>query len=107
MTGEQQWRIDELARPEHFDIDITSSPVLYHNLSKEEYARLKRKLLFVQTSAKRLCAGMVKGAIKYDELDGTWNLKQWFEFLREEADDFVNYISLMEQEIEKASTNNS
>lgn len=100
-----QWRIDELARPEHFSIKIEVAPLLGTNLSTEEYTRLKRKLLLVQNSAQRLCAAMVKGTIKYDADD--LSLREWFNHLRDEALDQVNYTSLMEEQVEKASTNSS
>lgn len=102
---EQQWRIDNLARPEYFDISIVPSSILVSNLSDEEYERLIKKIPLVVNSALRLCAGMVKGTIKYDTED--LSLREWFDHLRDEAIDQVNYASLMEESVEKASTNNS
>lgn len=105
MTGEQQWRIDELARPEHFTVTIQESAILANNLSDEEFGRLTKKIQLVIGSAKRLCAGMVKGTIKYNNDD--WVLDTWFTHLREETLDMVNYMSLMEESVEKTSTSNS
>lgn len=100
-----QRRIDNLARPEHFVVTIHESTILVNNLSYEEFARLSKKLPLVVESARRLCAAMVKGTLKYDTED--LSLQEWFNHLRDEAIDQVNYTSLMEESVEKASTSNS
>lgn len=100
-----QYRIDALARPEYFTLAIDIAPVIKNNLSDEEYSRLVSKVSLVQDSCQRLCANMLKGTLKYDRDD--WPLEVWFDHIRDEAIDMVNYASLMEEPLEKALSNSS
>ena len=102
--------IKVLAQPELWMVAISPTPYLVEQLSEREREVLFEKVTIVEKSAKRMLAGMVKGTIKYPDGDN-WILLEWFNYAREEAEDFVNYLNLMEEEVvatsEKANTSSS
>jgi len=86
-------RAKDLAKPEHFKVQIDLAPELRGALTLREYHRLAKKLEMVGVATRVMAAGMVKGTVKY-ATDG-YDLKQWVAHLIGEGADQMNYQLLL------------
>lgn len=95
-----QKRADELCKPEHFLVSITYHPP-YNTpgLTDNEYDRLNRKLILVRRAAKLMCAGMLKGVLKYSTDE--YSVEQWMAHVVGEGADQMNYQMLLLDAFEK------
>jgi len=88
-----QERVEQLAKPEFFKVKITPSMELLNSLSEAEKPRLFEKLNLVSEYVTYLCAGMVKGTVKY--ATDQHELKQWMAHVVGEGADQSNYTMLL------------
>jgi len=100
ITGSQakaiedwQKRVELLSKPEFFKVKINPSVDLLSGLTENERARLFTKLNLVSEYVTYLCAGMVKGTVKY--ATDQHELKQWMAHVVGEGADQSNYTMLL------------
>lgn len=87
-----QERVEKLCKPHCFDFAVWTKG-LYDELSREEWNRLQIKLRLVETYAKYMAVGMLKGVLKYSNDD--WTVDQWMAHLIGEGADKANYDMLL------------
>ena len=93
-----QERVAELCDPGLFGVDI----YYYENgtLSAEEHKRLYDKLRLIESAARLMAAGMLKGVLKYPTDD--YSLDTWLAHVEDDVvADGTNYLLLLIDKLRK------
>ena len=85
----------------YIQIYVWLSGPLEESLSEEERFRLLSKIKMVKRAAAHLMAGMIKGTTKYP--NDTWTVREWLNYLKDDAMDVVNYAFLLEFALQEAA----
>lgn len=95
VKGIEGWqkRVEELAKPEYWDVSLAPRVEMTEQLSDDEFRRLAKKVKMVKEAVKWMLAGMVKGTVKYSSDD--WTLERWMAHLVGEGADQMNYQILL------------
>jgi len=86
-------RTRALAQPGLFTVEIGLSEKLREAITDKEFKRLDKKLRLVEEYAKVMCAGMMKGTIKYETDD--YDPQKWLAHLIGEGADQSCYSVLL------------
>ena len=97
-------RFAELGKPEYFRVDIYHQYYTEHDcLTEGERERQNAKMEIIKEFAARLCINLLKGTLKYGDLDMTWTDDEWTAFMDDEFFDLVNYHLLRDMSRKAAS----
>lgn len=88
-----QERVEKLAKPGGWGVEISMSRDLFHALTAEELLRLDKKVAMIAEATKWMLAAMVKGTLKYTSDD--WTVDRWMAHLIGEGADQMNYQILL------------
>lgn len=86
-----QTKVEQVCKPEAFVVDIYVVDELH--LTREQRARLVKKLNLVADYARYLAVGMLKGTLKYTGDD--WSVEQWMAHMIGEGADRACYDMLL------------
>lgn len=88
-----QERVAKLCKPEYFLVTVALKEELMQQLTPDELARLRRKMVLVQQCSAIMLAGMLKGTLKYPT--DNYSVDQWVAHLVGEGADQMNYALLL------------
>jgi len=92
-------RINHLAIPEHFMVNIQADNDVGQKLTEQQYKRLEYKLRIVENIAQELAARMLKGTLKYNTDDHS--PAEWFSMMQDDQFDTINYTGLLKNKMKK------